>query len=117
LAILIACLGLFGLSVFEAQLRTKEIGIRKVMGSSSIRIFRLLIRSFTYLVAVGFLISIPFTVFIMRGWLNGFAYRVKIGLPEFLIAASIIFIILLISVSYHAVQAAIQNPADSLRYE
>ena len=117
LAILIACLGLFGLSLFETRVRTKEIGIRKVMGSSSFRIFRLLIRGFTNLATIGFLITIPFTIIIMKDWLNGFAYRVKIGINEFLIAALIIFIILLISVSYHTVKAAIQNPVDSLRYE
>lgn len=117
LAILIACLGLFGLSVFEAQVRTKEIGIRKVMGSSSVGIFRILIRGFTSLVFIGFLISVPLTVFIMKGWLNGFAYRIKIGATEFLLAALVIFFILLTSVSYHAIKAAIQNPVDSLRYE
>ncbi len=117
LAILIACLGLFGLSIFEAQVRTKEIGIRKVMGSSSVEIFRLLVRGFTSLVFIGFLISVPLTVFIMKEWLNGFAYRINIGAHEFLLAALVIFIILMMSVSYHAIKAAIQNPVDSLRYE
>jgi putative ABC transport system permease protein len=117
LAILIACLGLFGLSIFEAQVRTKEIGIRKVMGSSSVEIFRLLVRGFTSLVFIGFLISVPLTVFIMKEWLNGFAYRINIGANEFLLAALVIFIILMMSVSYHAIKAAIQNPVDSLRYE
>jgi putative ABC transport system permease protein len=117
LAILIACLGLFGLSVFETQVKTKEIGIRKVMGSSSFRIFGLLIKSFTNLIAISFLISVPITVFIMRGWLSRFAYRIEIGIMEFFIAAFTIFIILLISVGYHTMIAAFRNPVEALRYE
>ena len=117
LAIIIASLGLFGLAAFETQVRIKEIGIRKVMGSSTTNIFTLLIGDFIKLVFIGFIISIPISVFFMNSWLNNFSYKISINILEFMMAAIIIFIIIFISVGYYTIKASIQNPVDSLRYE
>jgi putative ABC transport system permease protein len=117
LAIVIASLGLFGLSTYETQIRTKEIGIRKAMGSSDLSIFGLLMGKFTALIGVAFLFSIPVSYLFMSQWLNGFAYRISMGLMEFLFAAFICFIVILFSVGYRSLRASIQNPAHALRYE
>ncbi|MBS0001037.1 MAG: ABC transporter permease [Cyclobacteriaceae bacterium] len=117
LAIIIASLGLFGLSTYETQMRTKEIGIRKAMGSSDIGILQLLIRKFTWLILVSFIISVPVSYLLMDQWLEGFAYRISMGMPEFIIAGLIIMSVVFISVGYRSLMAAVQNPAKSLRYE
>jgi putative ABC transport system permease protein len=117
LAIIIASLGLFGLAAFETQVRTKEIGIRKVMGSSTSNILRLLLTDFITLVIIGFAISIPASVFFMNSWLKNFAYKISVNPVEFILAASIIFLIVFISVGYYTIKASIQNPVNSLRYE
>ena len=117
LAIIIASLGLFGLAAFETQVRTKEIGIRKVMGSSTTNILRLLLTDFIALVALGILISIPVSVVFMNSWLKNFAYRISINPGEFIFASSIIFLIVFLSVGYYTIKASLQNPVNSLRYE
>jgi putative ABC transport system permease protein len=117
LAIIIASLGLFGLAAFETQVRTKEIGIRKVMGSSTANILRLLLKDFLTLVVIGFVISIPASVFFMNSWLKNFAYKISINPMEFILAASIIFLIVFLSVGYYTIKASVQNPVNSLRYE
>lgn len=116
-AILIAGLGIFGLSNYEVLARTKEIGIRKVLGSSVTEIFRLVVGSFSLLVLVSFVIASPIAFFIMKDWLNGFAYRSDPGLLPFLFAGFITFIIVLLSISYQSLKAALLNPVDTLRYE
>ncbi len=117
LAIIIAGLGLFGLSTYETQVRTKEIGIRKALGSTTFGIFKLLIGNYTVLVLISFLVSVPLSYLIMSRWLDGFAYHVNIGPGQYLLAAIITFMILLLSVGYRSVLAAHQNPVNSLRYE
>lgn len=117
LSILIASLGLFGLSAYETLSRTKEIGIRKSIGSSNVDIFKLLVKQFSKLVLLAFVISTPLTYIIMNNWLQGFAFRISIGLFEFGIAAFCTLVIVLVSIGYHALKAARTNPVDSLKYE
>jgi putative ABC transport system permease protein len=118
LAIFVACLGLFGLASFTAAQRTKEIGIRKVMGSSVPNIFLLLSRDFLTLVLIGNLIAMPLIWLVMdQWWLNGFVFRISIGASVFVIAAVLTTVIALVTVSYQSLSAAMMNPVKSLRYE
>jgi len=117
LAIAIACLGLFGLASFTAQQRTKEIGVRKVLGASVSSIVTLLSRDFVALVAVGFVAAAPPAYFIMQRWLENFAYRVDIGPIVFVSVGAAVLVIALLTVSYQSVKAAIADPVESLRYE
>lgn len=118
LAIFVACLGLFGLASFTAVQRTKEIGIRKVMGSSVPNIFLLLSKDFLKLVLIANLIAIPLIWLVMdRWWLNAFVFRIDIGASVFVIAALLTTLIALITVSYQSLTAAMANPVKSLRYE
>ncbi len=119
LAIFIACLGLFGLASYAAEQRTKEIGIRKVLGSSVSGIIGLLSKEFTYLVLMANLLSWPAAYLVSRAWLNSFAYRIDINgqLGYFLGAAVLALLIAGVTVSFQALRAAHANPIDSLRYE
>lgn len=117
LAIFIGCLGLFGLASFTAERRTKEIGIRKVLGASILVIIRLLIKEFVILIGIANLIAWPFAYFLMRRWLQDFAYRIALGFSVFLIAGTVTFLVALLTVSFLAVRAALVNPVESLRYE
>ncbi len=117
LAILISCLGLFGLAAYTAEQRTKEIGIRKVMGASVPGIVVLLSKEYAKWVLVANIIAWPVAYFLMRGWLQDFHYRIVLGLPIFLLAAAISVLIAQLTVSFQAVKAARSNPVNSLRYE
>ncbi|MDH4221008.1 MAG: ABC transporter permease, partial [Candidatus Aminicenantes bacterium] len=117
LAILIACLGLFGLASFTAEKRTKEIGIRKVLGASVFGIVLLLTKEFTKWVIVANLIAWPIAYFVMSRWLQNFAHHINIGIGMFLLAAALALVTALITVSFQAVKTATSNPVDSLRYE
>ena len=117
MAILISCLGLFGLAAFAAEQRTKEIGIRKVLGASVSNIILLLSKEFVKLVAIANLIAWPLAYFAMDTWLADFAYRIEMGFGVFLLATAIALVIAILTVSYQAVRAAIANPVKSLRYE
>jgi predicted permease len=117
LAVFVACLGLFGLASFTAEQRTKEIGIRKVLGASTSQITLLLFREFFILVLLANLIAWPAAYFAMKSWLQNYAYKTSIGLIIFLAAMGLALIIAIISVSYQAIRAAFTNPVDSLRYE
>ncbi len=117
LAILIACFGLLGLSAFNVLQRTKEIGIRKVLGASVQNILFILSKDFLRLVFVSFVIAIPLTWFIMQNWLQDFAYRINIQWWVFLIAAMSATLIALLTISFQAIKAAIANPVKSLRTE
>ena len=117
LAIFIACLGLFGLASFTAQQRTKEIGVRKVLGASVPNIVVLLSKEFTWLVGVAFIVAAPVAYFCMNWWLNGFAYRIEISWPIFLVAGLAGLGIAWLTVSYQSVKAALADPVESLRYE
>jgi len=117
LAILIACLGLFGLAAFTAQRRTKEIGIRKVVGASAFRITALLSKDFLKLVLISFIIASPIAWFGVNKWLQDFAYRVNISLWVFVIAGLAALLIALLTISFQSIKAAIANPVKSLRTE
>jgi len=117
ITILIACLGLFGLSAFSAEQRIREIGIRKVLGASVTGIATLLSRDFIKLVIIAIFIASPLAWFAMNKWLEGFAYKITITWWMFLIAALIAVLIAVITVSFQAIKAAIANPIKSLRTE
>jgi putative ABC transport system permease protein len=117
LAIFVASLGLFGLASYTAAQRTKEIGIRKVLGSTVSNIFLLLSKDFLKLVFIANIVAIPVVWFVMEQWLLTFAFHIEMGVWIFAIAAVITTIIALVTVSYQALKAAITNPVRSLRYE
>ncbi len=117
LAIFVASLGLFGLASFTAAQRTKEIGIRKVLGSSVPHIFLLLSRDFLKLVLLANVIAVPVVWFIMQKWLDTFAFRIDIDVWVFVVAAAITVFIAFATVSYQSAKAAFTNPVTSLRYE
>ncbi|MGH7456306.1 MAG: ABC transporter permease, partial [bacterium] len=117
LAIVIACLGLLGLASFAAARRTKEIGIRKVLGASVANLIGLLSQDFLRLVLIANLIAWPLAYFAMAKWLGNFAYRIDIGWWMFALAGGVALFIALLTVSTQAIKAALANPVDSLRYE
>jgi putative ABC transport system permease protein len=117
LAVFIACLGLLGLASFTASQRTKEIGIRKVLGATTSGILVLLNKDFVKRVLVANLIAWPLAYYAMNKWLQNFAYRIRINIWMFLVSAVIALVIALLTVSYQSLRAARGNPVDSLRYE
>ena len=117
LAILVACLGLFGLAAFVAEQRTKEIGIRKVLGASVQGIVQLLSKDFVRLVLLSILIAVPIAWYFMHKWLQDFAYRIEISWWIFAMAGTIALFIALVTISFQAVRAALANPVRSLRSE
>jgi putative ABC transport system permease protein len=117
MAILISCLGLFGLAAFSAEQRSKEIGIRKVLGASVPGIARLLSKDFLKLIIVAFVIATPIAWWAMSQWLQAFAYRVPISWWMFAIAGLLSILIALVTVSFQAIKAAVANPVKSLKSE
>ena len=117
LAIIIACVGLFGLAAYTASLRTKEIGIRKVMGASVGSVVYLLSKDFTKLILFSFILAVPLSWYVMHNWLQSFAYRIQLEPGVFLVAGVIALFISWITVSYQSIKAAIVNPVQSLRNE
>jgi putative ABC transport system permease protein len=117
LAILIACLGLFGLASYMVEQRTKEIGIRKVFGANENTVLRLISKDFLILIAIGIVIAVPVAYYFMSNWLENYVYRSKIGVTVLLLAALLTILITFITISYKSYQAAIMNPAKALRSE
>jgi len=117
LTIMISCLGLFGLTSFMTEQRTKDIGVRKVLGASVAEIVILLSKEFTKLVLISNIIAWPLAYFFMKKWLQNFAYRINLGWQIFVLSAILVLAIALMTVSYQTIKAAIANPVDSLRYE
>jgi putative ABC transport system permease protein len=117
LAVIIGCLGLFGLAAFTAERRTKEIGIRKVLGARTRDIVRLLVWQFSRPVIIANIIAWPVAWWLMRDWLNGFDQRIALGPTPFLVAAAIALVIAIATVAGHAVRIARANPIHALRYE
>jgi len=117
LAIILACLGLFGLAAFTVVQRTKEIGIRKVMGAGTVNIINLLCKEFLQLVGIAFVVAVPAGWLASEKWLQDFAYRINISWMVFLMAGAGVLLITLLTVGYHAVKAAMANPVKSLRTE
>ncbi len=117
IAILISCLGLFGLATFSAEQRIKEIGVRKVLGASVTNIVTLLSKDFLKLVGISIVIASPIAWFVMNKWLQEFAYRIHISWMVFIVTSVIAIMIALITISFQAIKAAIANPVESLRSE
>ena len=117
LAIFIACLGLFGLASYTVEQRTKEIGVRKVLGASVSGVVLLLSKDFLKLVIAAAIIAIPVSYYIISNWLQDFAYKTKISPAIFIIVGFTVFVIALATISFQAVKAAASNPVKSLRYE
>jgi putative ABC transport system permease protein len=117
LAIIISCLGLFGLAAYTAARRTKEIGVRKVLGASVSGIVGLLSKDFLKLIAISCLVAFPVSWWVMHNWLLNYQYRIEIGWWVFLAAGISAMLIALITISFQSVKAAIANPVTSLRSE
>jgi putative ABC transport system permease protein len=117
LAIFVACLGLFALAAFTAEQRTKEIGIRKVLGASVSNLAVLLSREFTILVLIAFLPAAAFGWYVSNQWLEGFAYRISVSPLILLLSGIVAILVAMITVSFQSIKAATSNPVDSLRYE
>jgi putative ABC transport system permease protein len=117
LSVIIACLGLFGLASYTTEQKTKEIGIRKVLGASIPGIVAMTTREFLKWILVANLLAWPIAYFVMSKWLQDFAYKVNIGPLVFLLSAGLALIVAVLTVSYHSLKAALANPVDSLRYE
>ena len=117
LAVVVACIGLFGLAAFTAERKTKEVGIRKVLGASVSDMVTMLSREFMILVLVANVIAWPVAWYVMKNWLESFAYRIDIVWTVFAIAGGLALAIALLTVSYQAIRAALTNPVEALRYE
>jgi len=117
LAIFISCLGLLGLAMFTAEQKTKEIGIRKVLGASIPSLFVLLSREFLLFVVIAMLVASPIAWYAMKQWLNDYAYKISISWWMFVLAGLVALVIALFTVSFQAIRASIANPAKSLRTE
>ena len=117
LAIFIAALGLFGLTAFTAEQRTKEIGIRKALGASVWDINTLLTKEFNKLVLIAFILAIYPVYYLMSGWLDSFAFRISMGIWVFAMGGILSFVISWITVSFQAQKVARANPMDALKYE
>lgn len=117
LAIFISCLGLFGLAAYVAEQRTKEIGIRKVLGASVQQVWLLLSKDFIVLVLISCLIAIPVSFYFLHNWLMNYDYRISIGAGVFVLGALMALLITVITVSFQAIKAAMANPVESLRTE
>jgi ABC-type antimicrobial peptide transport system permease subunit len=117
LAIFISCLGLFGLASFVAEQRTKEMGVRKVLGATILNVWKLLSKDFVLLVSISLLIASPLAYYFMHGWLENYTYRVSISWWMFALAGLVAFILTIMMVSFQAIKAALANPVKSLRTE
>ena len=115
LAILISCLGLFALSAFMTERRTKEIGIRKVLGATLVNITYLLSKEFTKLVIISLIISLPIVYWIMSEWLSGFSYRIALTVVPFVITGFLVILIAWITVSFHSFKAALAHPVKAIK--
>ena len=117
IAIIISCLGLFGLAAFSAEQRTKEIGVRKVLGASVTNIVALMSKEFIKLVLIGVFIASPLAWLIMNKWLQSFAYRTSISWAVFVISIFGALFIAMITISFQAIKSATANPVKNLRTE
>ena len=117
MAVLISCLGLFGLAMFTAQRRMKEIGVRKVLGASIAGIVGLLSKEFMALVILSLVIASPLAYFFMDKWLQNFAYRIDIQWTVFALAGVVAVTVAFLTVSFQSIRAALANPVKSLRSE
>ena len=116
-AILISCLGLFGLAAFSAQKRTKEIGIRKALGAPVKSIVLMLAKDMTKWILISNIIAWPVAYYYMNNWLNNYPYHYELNIWVFIAAGGIAFLLSLLTVIYQALSVSVKNPVDSLRYE
>ena len=117
LAIFISCLGLYGLSAFMAEQRTKEIGVRKVLGASLVNIVTMLSSGITRLIVIAIVIAIPLSWYAANTWLDGFVYHINVSWLLFLVASLSALLIAWITVSYETIKAAMANPIKSIKAE
>ena len=117
LSIFIACLGLLGLASYTAQQKTKEIGVRKVMGASALNLLIMLIKDFAKWILIANIIAWPVTYYLVSKWLQNYAYRIDVGWWVFILSGGIALVIALSTVSFQAIKAATADPVKSLRYE
>jgi putative ABC transport system permease protein len=117
IAIFIGCLGLFGLATFMANQKTKEVGVRKVLGASVESIVLLFSKEYVKLILIGFLFAAPLAWYVMKGWLDNFTYKIELGPTIFLIGFGVAFVIAILTVGYRSLRAATANPVNSLRSE
>jgi putative ABC transport system permease protein len=117
LAIFIACLGLFGISLYVSQQRVKEIGIRTIMGASTINIFYLLTKDFIVLSIISSVIAVPIVIYLLNIWLQNFAYKTEPDIWSFTISAIVALVITVVTVGFRAVKSATINSVESLKYE
>src|SRR5690606_10327165 len=110
-----SCLGLFGLASYTAERRTKEIGIRKVLGASIWRLSNMLSREFAILVGISCLLAFPLTYWMMSNWLDNYSYRIEIPWSVFLISGLLAFLVAMITVSSQALKAALSNPVQAIK--
>jgi putative ABC transport system permease protein len=117
IAILISCLGVYGLVLFTVQRKVKEIGVRKVLGAGIGSILRLIYQDFAWLLAIGFILAIPMSYYFMNQWLQNFTYRTSIDMMTYLISFSLVVLVVGLTIAYQALQASMANPVKSLRSE
>jgi len=119
IAILIACIGLFGLSTFIIASRIKEIGVRKVLGASAVKVVMIIVSDFNKLIVLALVISIPIVILVMKDWLSGFAYHISWGSTwtSFIMGGVTALAVAWLTVSYHSIRAATANPVKNLRAE
>ncbi|MDW7693744.1 ABC transporter permease [Flammeovirgaceae bacterium SG7u.111] len=117
MAILVSCLGSYGLMLFTARQREKEIGVRKVLGASVTKIILMMVKEFTWLYLIAFVLAVPFAFYMMDSWLEDFIYRIDIGAGVFLISGSVALLIIWFTISYQSIRSALINPIDCLRDE
>ena len=117
MAIFVACLGLFGMASFTAERRTKEIGVRKVLGASDFQIINLLSLESAKLVLVAFVIAVPIAYIAIGKWLQTFTYSTSLDIISFVLAGGLVMIVALLTVGLHSIKSATANPVESLHYE
>jgi putative ABC transport system permease protein len=117
IAILISCLGVYGLVLFVVQRKVKEIGVRKVLGASLASILRLIYQDFAWLLVIGFILAIPLSYYLMQQWLDNFTYRTSIDVLTYVVSFVLVLVVVALTIGYQAVRASLANPVKSLRSE
>ncbi len=117
LSVLIASIGLLGLTILIVNTKVKEIGIRKILGASPLKIFVMLFNDFSWQLIIAIVLSVPLTWYLMSNWLKDFAYQINIGADMFVLSAALAFGLTTLVISYHAIRAAKSNPVKALRAE
>lgn len=117
IAIVISCLGVYGLVLFVVQRKVKEIGVRKVLGATIINILKLIYKEFAWLLVIGFVLAIPLSYYLISNWLGNFTYRISIDVLTYIISFAIIILVVALTIGYQAIKASVANPVTSLRSE